>query len=50
MIAVFLCSFSGYTDLCDLDIVFSDTGSCMSRALITIVQYTSEIYYIFSTL
>jgi hypothetical protein len=49
MIAVFLCSFSGCTDLCDLDIVFNDTGSCLSRSLITIVEYFSEIYYVFST-
>jgi hypothetical protein len=50
MIAVFLCFLSVCTDLCDLDIVFSDTGSCMSRSLITIVVYSSETYYVFSAL
>jgi hypothetical protein len=47
MIAVFLCFFSGCTDLYDLDIVLHDTGSCMSRSLNTIVEYSSEIYYVF---
>lgn len=47
MIAVFLCFFSGCRDLYDPDIVLRDTGSCMSRSSNTIVEYSSEIYYVF---